>query len=195
MPSPIAHSGIVMIVRAVVARHGALRRAIRTHPAFFYAAAVGTLLIPDVDFLLRAVFAQPVLRHGGATHSLLVGVLFGLLFAMLCRARYGATFPAAVGALIGIGCAWSHAVIDMATWGRGVLLLWPFSFERYSTVTLFFGARHSLLFAWKLHLITLSTELLFVTALWGLTRGFWRRTDGTSGGPQIDAPEGAAYGE
>jgi hypothetical protein len=62
-------------------------------------------------------------------------------------------------------------------------------------VTLFFGARHSQPFAWKLHLITLSTELIFVAAIWWLTRTSRHRMQGPSPARRIDAPEGAACGE
>jgi membrane-bound metal-dependent hydrolase YbcI (DUF457 family) len=195
MPSPIAHGAVVLILRAIVARQDRLRLAVRARPAFLYAAAVGTLLAPDIDFLLERVFHYRVLWHGGATHSLVVGILFGLLFVVLCRSWYGAAFPWRAGSLVGIACAWSHPVMDMATWGRGVRVLWPFSSERYTTVTLFFGAHHAQPYAWKLHLITLVTELLFVAALWWLTRGFSRHTNGSAPRRRIGAPEGAAYGE
>jgi membrane-bound metal-dependent hydrolase YbcI (DUF457 family) len=111
-----------------------------------------------------------MLRHGGATHSLCAGLLLGLLFAVVCRIRYGPSLPFGAALYIGIGCAWSHVLMDMATWGGGVMLLWPFSEERYAVMPLFYGARHSQLHAWRLHLITLTTELLFAGAIWMIAR-------------------------
>ena len=115
------------------------------------------------------------MRHGVATHSLAGGVLFGVLFTVACRLRYGAGLPLAPVLGIGVGCAWMHALMDIATAGGGVALLWPFSDDRYRIVPLFFGARHSQPTAWRLHLVTLLTELLFVIPLWWVTRRFWKR--------------------
>lgn len=172
MPSPVAHGSLVLVVSALVGRHDRLRQAVADAPAFFYLAALAALWAPDVDFLLRLLIDDPALRHGGATHSLAIGVAVGVVFTGACRARYGAAFPTTLGFGIGAACAWAHALMDMATWGSGVMLLWPFSVDRYRTVPLFFGARHSQPGAWELHLVTLLTELLFIAALWWVVRHF-----------------------
>ena len=174
MPSPIAHSCLVLVARALTERHGGLRCVLDGRSVFFYITVVATLCAPDIDFLVRALSDHPSLVHGGATHSLCVGVLFGCLFAVVCRIRYGPELPVAPVLGIGIGCAWAHALMDIATWGSGAMLLWPFSGEKYTTLPLFFGARHSQPTAWNLHLITLTTELLFVVLVWRLTRGSCR---------------------
>jgi LexA-binding, inner membrane-associated putative hydrolase len=195
MPSPIAHSAVALTARALIVRHDTLRRAVAARPRFFYGAVVATLLAPDVDFLLGEVFHDPALWHGGATHSLVGGVLFGLMFLLACRIWYGATFPKVAGLLVGTACAWSHALMDMATWGRGVRILWPFSLERHTTVTLFFGAHHSQPLAWKLHLITLVTESLFVIVLWWFTRRVLLRASRSASSERLQTPEGATCGE
>lgn len=175
MPSPVAHGSAAFLVRAFTARHDRLRRAVSHQPLFFYAATVATLWTADLDFVLRVFSDHPGFQHGGATHSLCAGVLFGVVFAIACRLRYGAVLPLAPVLAIGIGCAWTHTLMDMATWRGGVMLLWPLSDQEYATIPLFFGARHSQLTAWRLHLVTLATELLFVLPLWWLTKRSWRR--------------------
>lgn len=175
MPSPIAHGSLVFLVRAITARHDGLRLAIGQRPVFLYVAALVTLWAADIDFAVRLLSNRASLEHGGGTHSLAAGVLFGLVFAAVCRLRYGAALPLAPVLAIGIGCALAHPMMDMATWQGGVMLLWPISSERFATIPLFVGARHSQPTAWRLHLVTLGTELLFVVPLWWLMRRFWRR--------------------
>jgi LexA-binding, inner membrane-associated putative hydrolase len=180
MPSPLAHGSLVLVVRAAAERHDSLRRALAGGAVFFYVATIFTLWAPDIDFLLRALFHGRAVAHGAATHSFAIGVVFGVAFAVVCRIRYGAVFPLAFGCVIGVGCAWAHVLMDMATVGNGVMLLWPFSMERFKTVPLFFGARHTHPEAWDLHLITLTTELMFVIPVWWVTRR-WSRREGASG--------------
>jgi membrane-bound metal-dependent hydrolase YbcI (DUF457 family) len=176
MPSPIAHASLILVVRAFAERHQKLRRALGGRPGFFYIGAVALLWAPDIDFVIRALYDRPGLEHGGVTHSLVLTALFGVVFAAACRVRYGPRLPAASVLAVGVGCAWTHVLMDATTWGSsGVMLLWPFSGERYTAVPLFFGARHSQPTAWSLHLITLASELLFVAVLWYLLRRSWRR--------------------
>jgi membrane-bound metal-dependent hydrolase YbcI (DUF457 family) len=174
VPSPIAHSSLVLVVAAFTKCHRKLSKVINGQAFFFYAAAVVTLCVQDLDFLVRIIHNHPSLAHGGATHSLCTGVFIGMIFAIACRIRYGTSLPIGPTLTVGIGCAWAHTLLDAATWGRGVMFLWPFSTERYvSPIPLFFGGHHSQPLAWKLHLVTLSTELLFAGLLWWLTRRFW----------------------
>jgi membrane-bound metal-dependent hydrolase YbcI (DUF457 family) len=178
MPSPIAHAALALVVRAFADRTSRLQRAIGSRPAFFYPAVVAALWAPDIDFLIRVFFEHPSLRHGAATHSLVFAAVFGGIFAAACCLRYGPALPMAPVLGIGVACAMAHAFMDMATWGGGVMLLWPFSMERFSTaVPFFYGARHSQPTAWGLHLVTLATELPFVLLLWMVARRYWQRDD------------------
>jgi hypothetical protein len=164
------------VLRTVVERHAGLARALGGRRAFFYIAAMVVLWAPDVDFVIRAFVDHPSLQHGGVTHSLFVTAFSGVVFAAACRIKYGPRLPGACILAVGVGCAWAHVLMDATTWGSsGVMLLWPFSGERYTAVPLFFGARHSQPAAWRLHLITLASELLFVAVLWYLLRRSWRR--------------------
>src|SRR5262245_17162979 len=100
------------------------------------------------------------------------GSIGGLVTVGL-RIRYS-NFPFGPRLGVGIGSGWGHLLMDVVTWGRGVMLCWPVSLTRYATgIPIFFGAHHSHPTAWKLHLITLTTELAYVFVLWRLLRRFW----------------------
>jgi hypothetical protein len=99
--------------------------------------------------------------HGGASHSLLVVMIFATIFALW--AKLLAPLHLGVAWLVGAMAYGSHVVLDALNHGRGVMLLWPLSTERYaSPIRVFYGVRHSDLSAWSHHLVTLGTELLFV---------------------------------
>ena len=167
---------MVFVVRVFAARHGRLRDAVTARPVFLYSAALAALWAPDVDFGLRLVSDASAWQHGGATHSLAAGLVIGLAMAAACRMHYGRALPLMPVLGVGIACAWAHAAMDMATVGDGVMLLWPFSTEQFATMPLFFGARHSQPTAWRLHLVTLVTELLFVIPVWWAARRLSSRT-------------------
>ena len=164
-----------------MARHQTMAGLLADGPRFFYVAVLAALWIPDADFIVRMLVGHPAARHGGATHSLAAGILFGALFALACRRRYGSAVSTRLLWVLGTLCSWAHALMDMATWGNGVMLLWPFSLERLRVVPLFFGARHSELMNWRLHLITLTTELLFIVPIWWLSRRVRSQPAGTAG--------------
>lgn len=171
MPSPLAHGSLVVLVRAVALRHARLHRSLPERPRFLLAAALAALWAPDLDFALRVVSDHPLLAHGGATHSLAGGACIGVLFACACCVFYGRSVPFVPLLCIGVACGWSHSLMDLATWGgRGVMILWPFTDERFSTWPLFFGAHRSEPWAWHLHFATLLTELLFGAVVWHVAR-------------------------
>lgn len=170
MPSPLAHASVVFLAGPAipVTRPGRV-----LPPAGWSAAIVLMLCLPDIDFLLGRVTGLEVLGHGGALHSLLFGVVAGVVFgaaaSLATGRRAGADFARWV--LIGTACVWSHLAMDFFTRGGGVMLFWPLWNERIgSPWPLFYGAHHSQPFAFHLHAITLSTELAFAAVLWLLAR-------------------------
>jgi inner membrane protein len=97
----------------------------RRTAATFTALAV----LPDVDFLFRALapHAGAAWLHRGASHSLAVAVLAGLLVAALG----GRGRPRAAMALAAAATAASHGLLDTLTHGGpSVMLLWPWSTAR-----------------------------------------------------------------
>ncbi len=115
---------------------------------------------PDVDFLL--MYLGWVDSHGTLTHSLTAAVCFSLVYGAFCRWLFGRVFSYAWFTAVVFICYSTHLIMDIFTYGRGVLLFWPVLNERiHSPVPLFYGARHSELFAFDKHLITLTTELAY----------------------------------
>jgi inner membrane protein len=101
-------------------------------PRLRWMVGLATLsLAPDLDvigFRFGIRYAEPF-GHRGATHSLLVAALGGLLVAFLARET---TPRRASFALVCAVLLASHGLLDTLTdGGLGVALLWPFSNERY----------------------------------------------------------------
>lgn len=122
MPSALSHPAVPLALALAV---GPARV-----PPRLLALGVVAAILPDADALgLRLGIAyESGLGHRGASHSLLIAALLGLLAAGLapglrCGRRAAALFVAA--------CAASHGLLDMATnGGHGVALGWPFSEQR-----------------------------------------------------------------
>ena len=92
----------------------------------------GLALLPDVDYLgvaLGLPDAGP-LGHRGAAHSLIPPLIVGLLAALLAP-RFGVP-RWRLGVVAALAVA-SHGLLDaMTTGSRGIPLLWPLSFERFT---------------------------------------------------------------
>jgi membrane-bound metal-dependent hydrolase YbcI (DUF457 family) len=119
--------------------------------------------------------------HNQWTHSLFVGLLAALAVALAFWRGRG-PFPWANWGLLTLAYG-LHSLMDAATLhGRGVMLFWPFSPERFHTpVRLFSGVQWSDGVWASAHLWTLFTEALFAAVILLLTRGWlvWRRAGRT----------------
>lgn len=98
--------------------------------------AVGVLasVLPDIDVvgLRLGVPYGDAMGHRGASHSVAVAALFGLLVSYFSAAIRLARFPVFVFVFM---AGASHGLLDMLTnGGHGVAVLWPWSESRY-----FFG--------------------------------------------------------
>jgi inner membrane protein len=147
MPSPLAHTLIGYIIYR---KRG---EAVIRHDA-------GRLLV-----LLQVLVVEDMGRyHNHFSHSLLFGVAVALvvmLLAGICRARRpGHWF------LLALVSYWLHILMDWMTPGRGVMLFWPFTQQRFSSpVTLFYGLHWSKgLFSID-HVWTVLTEGLFIAVV------------------------------
>jgi len=151
-------------------------RAFGPDPATARKAAVAFSLVsfwPDVDALglSHGIAYASAFGHRGATHSIVVAVVVGLLGHAFARRK---KLPALRTALFTTAVAMSHGLLDTTTYGGGLgcALLWPFSTHRFWAPVRFIpvapiGAR---LFS-SHGLTVMSTELLlfapfFVYALW-----------------------------
>jgi inner membrane protein len=103
----------------------------RVIPAKLLATGVIASVLPDLD-VVAFRFDVPfdaALAHRGLTHSLTVALFGAVLCALLAR-RLGSA-PWIAGAFVAASMA-SHGLLDAATdGGRGIMLLWPFTEERY----------------------------------------------------------------
>jgi len=111
----------------------AARLADRARAASVSALALSSAvsLLPDLDvigFSFGVRYADPW-GHRGATHSLAIAALVGVVGGLVAR-RFGKP-PLRTGIMIGLVLA-SHAVLDtMTDGGLGCALFWPFDGTRY----------------------------------------------------------------
>ena len=171
MSSPIAHGAVVLLAWPVLRDRAAGRAGWRR--AAIIVALLAAAVAPDLDIVLGLVTQNGAFAgHGGAAHSLMVGVGVAVVFALACRALIGVR-----GFLVGLLLDWSHILIDMCTRGRGVKALWPFVDDRVGlAVWLFYGVRYSSPEApWHVHLMTLANDGAFLLLVWLAARTLIRR--------------------
>lgn len=138
--------------------------------AVLFGALAADLDIP-IGFLAGG---NGFVAHGGYTHSLLMAMVFATIFLLWVRLLA----PVHVGRAWAVGALayGSHLMLDAINHGRGIMLLWPLSTERFvSPVRIFYGVRHSDLSDWTHHLITLATELIFVAIVLIVARPLYLR--------------------
>ncbi|WP_028572942.1 metal-dependent hydrolase [Desulfonatronum lacustre] len=162
MPSPLAHLAAGAAVASVCTRNVGdpfSRRWIWGSSLFFS-------LAPDMDAIPGFLAGNMALYHNQITHSLFFGVVACLLtsgvFWLFFRRflDWWSYRRIASLALVSYGL---HLVMDAATHGPGVKLLWPFTDERFSApVAIFYGVRHSDGLFSLHHLITIGTELAII---------------------------------
>jgi membrane-bound metal-dependent hydrolase YbcI (DUF457 family) len=131
-------------------------------------------MMPDLDSILGVIAKDFRGFHNLWTHSLIVGSLISIslsfFFWSLTRSGFLKWFF-----LILLSYE-LHIIADFFTQGRGVMLFWPLSEERYSSpISLFYGVRWSEgLFTIK-HLWTLASELITVGGVYFLLNSLERR--------------------
>jgi len=139
------------------------------------AATLTAFMAPDFDGVAALLVGRPWRDfHNNWTHSLsfclALSVPFGLICGLLAQGRY--LFFAALGA----AAALSHVVLDALTWGSGVMLLWPFTPQRFqSPILIFRGVRHSVGAPLSSHLLTVANDLAFALVVYLLSRWWWSR--------------------
>jgi len=124
--------------------------------------AIGISLLPDFDSFAGILFGDFARYHNNITHSLLAGLLVVVIMALLARiiAKAGFWIWFAIG-FLGYSL---HVLMDYFTFGgRGVVLFWPLSAERYEApVQLCYGVRWSENLLNPVHINTFFTELVFL---------------------------------
>jgi inner membrane protein len=178
MPSPLAHMAAGYVIyrlsrpsqpRAIETSFGSISAAL------LLVAAISVL--PDVDSVVGIVSGDFGRFHNNVTHSLLAGLVVASGVGFLAaRKRWSRFWLWFVVALVGYEL---HVVMDALTVGRGVMIFWPLSTERFlSPIPLFYGLHWSDGFlSWR-HLVTLVSEAAFAAILILLTQlatTFWLR--------------------
>lgn len=166
MPSPIAHSAMgYLIYRISSSRQPEDRwRPARSIPRVML-ITVSLSLLPDIDAIFGVLAGDFGEFHNNWTHSLVTGVvvsaLIGTAVWLVKRSGFLKWF------LIALASYELHVIMDFFTRGRGVMLLWPLTADRFSSpVTLFYGLRWSEGLFSLFHLLTLATESVFVLLVW-----------------------------
>jgi membrane-bound metal-dependent hydrolase YbcI (DUF457 family) len=159
MPSPFAHMSVGFLLLA------GLRRLRHTFRVRFVRDWIGLSvfcvffsMLPDIDAAPGFWFGDLGKYHNNLTHSLFVCAVVALLVVCVsCLLHSGRAVR--WGMLAGV-CYGMHILMDWLSYGRGVMLLWPFTRTRYaSPLHLFYGLRWSE-GLWSLsHLWTLLNEL------------------------------------
>lgn len=170
MPSPLAHSAMGYVIYRLSGQgQGPSAGAGQARPQEprlgpFPLLLVGAILfsvLPDFDAVPGLLLGDMHGFHNQATHSLFAGLAAAFAAGGLARLAGWGGFWRWFGAAL---CAYeAHVLMDFFTFEtRGVMLLWPFSAERFeASLKLFYGVRWSDGWLSLRHLITLATELGF----------------------------------
>jgi inner membrane protein len=124
--------------------------------------AVGISLLPDIDSVAGILTGDFGRYHNNFTHSLFVGIGVAFIFAIsvwvIIKIDFWVWF---VICFLGYSL---HIVMDFITFGgRGVMLFWPLSLDRFeSPVKIFYGVRWSEGVMSPVHLNTIINEVVFV---------------------------------
>jgi len=184
LPSPLAHTTAgYAVYRLLRRRRSDGEPQVWRLPLILLVTLVFSIL-PDFDAVAGILAGDIGRYHNQGTHSLVVGLLVALLFAvLLARGRMHAFKAWFAPLLLSYEL---HVLMDVVTLGeRGVMLLWPLSSARFDVpFTLFYGVRWSEgIFAWQ-HLVTLATEAVFALLVIGGLYLLERRQNVPSGPSQ-----------
>jgi len=184
MPSPITHLAagyaVYQFARKQFPKH-TLGKVWKVPGMMIFAGALS--ILPDMDSVLGVVLKDLGRFHNQGSHSLLTGLvvsaLIGGLVWLLRKGSFLGWF------LIGLVAYESHVILDYFTWGRGVMLFWPFTSQRYlSPVLLFYGLHWSDgLFSIK-HLITVVTEVSLISLVYLAGKGILKLQQNSRYAPQ-----------
>jgi inner membrane protein len=160
MPSPIAHTAVALSLAEI--GKGCLRP--RASRPLFVLSLVFLSLAPDVDAIALVLGEDLGRWHNQFTHSLLFAL--GMTVAGLGVLRVVGVVGWRSALALSAAAVVSHFLMDWASAGRGLMLLWPFSEVRYrSPLLLFEGLHWSEGWFSPRHVLTLANELAFTGVL------------------------------
>jgi inner membrane protein len=143
MPSPIAHTTLGYVIYKTYGRRRMPDPARRSGPfSPLLLISAGLSLLPDLDSIFGFLLRDFGRYHNNGSHSLVVGLAVALATGGLVRYWKGSGFGYWFGLVF--LCYQFHVILDFFTVGRGVMLFWPFSPERFaSPIKLFYGLHWS----------------------------------------------------
>ena len=162
MPSPIAHAAMGYVIYRIYQPHLPQKGSRHVGPLpLLLMVTVGLSLLPDLDAVPGVLFGDLRRFHNSVMHSLVFGLVVAIPIAIVVWLRKPSGFVHWF--IIALLCYEAHVIMDFFTLGRGVMALWPFSWDRYqSPVYLFYGLHWSEGWISVRHLWTLMTEVGFV---------------------------------
>lgn len=169
MPSPIAHLTAGYVISRLFAKQQPDHLPARLVPlTYTLVAACSLSLLPDVD-TVPAVFTGDLTRfHNNLTHSLAIGAIAAATIGAVVWYRRRAGFR--YWCVLALVAYWMHLAMDFFTAGRGIMLFWPFTTERFSSpVLLFYGLHWSDGWLSERHVITIATEAAFAALVGSIT--------------------------
>lgn len=160
MPSPIAHIATGYLISRI-ARRSASRQEDRSNSLVLTVASISLSLLPDIDLVASVLFQDFRQFHNNITHSIFFGVAVALVIAVLALLLKRS--DALRWFLIAFACYEVHLLMDFFCMGRGLMLAWPVTTQRYqSSVKLFYGFHWSEGIISVSHVWTLINEAVFV---------------------------------
>lgn len=141
MPLPIAHSAAGLASYFAFINRNKKHEISKKEGVYLIGLCLFLAILPDLDFIPGFLVGEPGRFHHGPSHSLIVGLIGGLVFYRFAIYRFKG-----ISKLRILGCCilslLSHPILDYFAVDTskpfGVPLLWPFSNEYYiSSIPLF----------------------------------------------------------
>jgi LexA-binding, inner membrane-associated putative hydrolase len=165
MPSPLVHSFTGYLIYRVLQ----LKIPEECHKKTIFAPrllviTVGLSILPDLDAIPGILTGDIGRFHNQWMNSFVASTIVALGIGVAVWSRRGSGFVRWFS--ITLLCYTTHILMDFFTWGRGVMLLWPFSSYRYKPpANLFYGLHWSQGLISSAHLWTVLTELGFIAVV------------------------------
>ncbi len=164
MPSPIAHITVGCVIYEFVRSRSRLARLSVGGQLVGLVVALFLSMMPDLDSIAGILSGNFGRYHNNLTHSLFMGFAIAPVVALI--AYLADRKRILLWLLLGLACYELHVLMDFFTVGRGVMIFWPLSPQRWEPpIKLFYGLHWSDGWFSHKHLWTLLNELTFSVCL------------------------------
>jgi membrane-bound metal-dependent hydrolase YbcI (DUF457 family) len=161
MPSPIAHLAASFAIYQICQSPPMQQTPVGVDRSFrSLAMIVGLSFLPDLDAIPGLFLGELDRFHNNLTHSLVTGLFMAIAMGSIVWLKNRSGFIR--GFSLVLITYQLHVLMDFFTRGRGAMLLWPFSEERYEpAIKLFYGLQRSKGWLTIDHVWMLFNELTF----------------------------------